>query len=97
MVHALEQAGAPGITVVEVHPVGYGFEANYFSYAKETIKRYFAIVKIEIVCHDEQVERLIEVILECSSTGSKGDGRIFVSPVERVVRIRDRKQGVDVL
>lgn len=97
LIHALEEAGVPGITVVEVHPVGYGFEPNYFSAARETIKTFPQIVKLEIVCQDDNVEQLIQVILDIVSTGLKGDGRIFVSPVEEAVRIRDSGRGEKVL
>jgi len=95
VVHALIDAGAPGITVVEVHPVGHGFEPNYFSRAREEIKKYFEIVKLELVCHNEQVENFIQIILDHVSTGTRGDGRIFISPVEEVIRIRDRTRGYD--
>lgn len=97
IIKALEKAGAPGITVVEVHPVGYGFEPNYFSRAREEIRRYPEIVKIEMVCRDDQVERFISTILRLACTGSKGDGRIFVSPVDDVIRIRDGSRGVEFL
>jgi nitrogen regulatory protein PII len=97
LIQALQEAGAPGITVVEVHPVGYGFEPNYFSQAREMIRRYYAIVKIELVCDDELVEPLVGTILDIASTGLKGDGRIFVSPVEEAFRIRDRGRGAGIL
>lgn len=97
LIQALEAAGAPGITVVEVHPVGYGFEPNYFSHAKETIKQYYTIVKMEIICQNTQVGKFVETILDITSTGSKGDGRIFISPVEEAIRVRDRGRGVEIL
>ncbi len=97
LIQALQEAGAPGITVVEVHPVGYGFEPNYFSQARETIKRYYAIVKIEMVCDDDLVEKLVDAILDIASTGLQGDGRIFISPIEEAYRIRDRGKGAAIL
>jgi len=97
VVRALEEAGAPGITVVEVHPVGHGFEPNYFSQAREEIKRYFNIVKVEVVCREDQVEQLTQIILDLVSTGSHGDGRIFISPIDEAIRIRDNARGPDVL
>jgi len=85
---SLEEAGVPGITVVEVHPVGYGFDANYFSQSSQVTRRYFAITKLEIVAKDEDVHKFVEVIKENAYTGSKGDGMIFVTPVEIAVKIR---------
>jgi len=88
VVQAMEHAGAPGITVVEVHPVGYGFDANYFSRARETTKRYFGVTKIEVVANDGDVHRFVEIIRNQAHTGSKGDGMIFVTPVEMAVKIK---------
>jgi nitrogen regulatory protein P-II 1 len=87
-VEALEAAGAPGITVTEVHPVGYGFDANYFTSTEEIVKRYWTIAKLEVVCADQDVERLVDVISRGACTRRKGDGMIFVSPVQAAVRIR---------
>jgi nitrogen regulatory protein P-II 1 len=97
VVQALENAGAPGITVVEVHPVGYGFDANYFSRARETVKRYFEITKLEIVANDEDVNRFVEMIRQEARTGYPGDGMIFVTPVEIAVKIRSGETGKAVL
>jgi len=88
VVQALESAGAPGITVVEVHPVRYGFDANYFSRAKETAKRYFEITKLEIVADADDTHRFVEIIRNEAHTGHKGDGMIFVTPVEMAVKIK---------
>lgn len=95
-VEKLEEAGAPGITIVEIHPVGYGYEPNYFEAGfVDVLRRYqqWAVVKLEIVCADEEVEGLIKVVQEESRTGEKGDGMIFVSDVSDAVRIRDGTRG----
>jgi len=98
VVKALEKAGAPGITIVEIHPVGYGYEPNYFDLAFEAediVKRYrnLSVVKLEIVCTDEEAGRLVNTICDAACTGSQGDGRIFVTDVAEAVRIRDRARG----
>jgi nitrogen regulatory protein P-II 1 len=95
-VNALNEAGAPGITVVEVHPVGYGYEPNYFEvdFEKNVLKRYnyLEIVKLELVCSDTDLERLLDTIQHVCRTGAKGDGWIFVSEVTDAIRIRDGKR-----
>jgi len=96
-VKALEEAKAPGITVTTVHPVGYGFDPNYFTAAKGITRSYWDITKIEVVCANKDVDRLVEVISGSSYTGSKGDGMIFVSPVEMAIRIRTGEKGESVL
>ncbi|NOY78326.1 MAG: P-II family nitrogen regulator [Calditrichaeota bacterium] len=88
VVQALQKENVPGITVVEVHPVGYGFDANYFSQAHETAKRYFKITKLEVVANDEDVSTYIDIIQDRAHTGLKGDGIIFVTPIEMAVKIR---------
>jgi nitrogen regulatory protein PII len=88
----LQKVGAPGITIVEVHPVGYGYEPNYFEIRfEDSLKRYsyLRIVKVEIVCCDHQVESLVQAIRKVCCTGEKGDGMIFVSDVSKAMRIRD--------
>ena len=95
-VDELQREGAPGITIVEVHPVGYGYEPNYFGFqSQDVFKRYshLRIVKLEIVCADADVDRLVHAIHDACHTGAKGDGRVFVTEVAYAVRIRDGAQG----
>ena len=101
-VNELEFAGAPGITVVEVHPVGYDYEAkpDHFGprYEDELSRyEYLAIVRLEAVCADEDVEKLVRVLRRASRTGSAGDGMIFVSNVIDAIRIRDGERGERIL
>ena len=100
LVTALEEAGAPGITIVDVHPVGYGYEPNCFEeHFEDAYKRYayLRIVKVEIVCSDRDLKPLIEVIQRECRTGDKGDGMIFVADVAQAIRIRDGGIGDRVL
>jgi nitrogen regulatory protein PII len=99
-VDALELAGAPGITIVEIHPVGYGYEPSYFGFqAEDAFKRYahLRIVKLEVVCADRDWEQFAKAIEDICRTGGKGDGRIFVTDVVAAVRIRDGLRGEDAL
>jgi nitrogen regulatory protein P-II 1 len=98
VVQALQKAEAAGISIVEIHPVGYGYEPNYFDQAFESediMKRYsyLSVVKLEVVCRDEDADRLVGTIRDAACTNSRGDGRIFVSDVIRAVRIRDGVEG----
>lgn len=99
-VKALEEIGAPGITIVEIHPVGYGYEPNYFEgESMDVFERYgyLAIVKLEVVCADEQIKALVQALQEQCRTGEKGDGMIFVSEVSDAIRIRDGVRGPEAL
>jgi nitrogen regulatory protein P-II 1 len=53
--------------------------------------------KIEIVVEDKEVEKIIDVLTIAASTGSIGDGKIFVSPIEDAIRIRTRERGQDAI
>ena len=52
-------------------------------------------VKIEVICEDGMVERAVEAIVNAARTGRIGDGKIFVSPIEEVIRIRTGERGED--
>ncbi len=100
VVNALQQAGAPGITVVEVHPVGYGYESNYFEPVFTDVMqryKYLEIVKLEVVSADIDLERLIEVIRAECHTGAQGDGMIFIAGVTDAIHIRSEIRGEQAL
>lgn len=93
-VEALSEAGAPGITVVTVHPVGYGFDPNFFLSGKtDPVKFFPTITKLEVVCKEDDVDKFVEIISGASYTGTRGDGMIFVSSIERAIRIRTSELG----
>jgi nitrogen regulatory protein P-II 1 len=96
VVEKLQAAGAPGVSVIEIHPVGYGYEANRFApHAARLVDRYrhLTIVKLEIMCGDDQVATLLEVVQSSCRTGNPGDGMVFVSDVVDAIRIRDGARG----
>lgn len=99
-VNALQQAGAPGVTIVEVHPVGDGYDPNYFElHFEDALKRYklWHVVKLEMVCRDDDVERFLIALCDVCRTGSHGDGKVFVSEITEAVRIRDSARGESAL
>lgn len=97
VVQALEQAGAPGITVSSVHGVGYGYEPFLFTLAPGEVKKTPRVAKVEVVCGEANVDGLCDVIMRCARTGQAGDGILFVTPVERAMRIRTGEGGVECL
>ena len=100
VVARLQEAGAPGVSIIEIHPVGYGYEPNGFESRKVgpvQRYRYLAIVKLEIFCADDQLESLLGVIRTHCRSGNAGDGMIFVSDVADAVRIRDGVRGDEAL
>lgn len=93
VVRALEAAKAPGITLSRVHGVGYGYDPYTFTLAPSEVAKAPAIAKVEVVCSDECVERLIDALVGAAHTGLRGDGIVFVTNVEQAVRIRTVEKG----
>ena len=93
VVRALEEADAPGITVARVHGVGYGYEPNLFTLAPREIPKTPEVSRVEVACADGQADRLLSTLVAAARTGDPGDGIAFVSPLERVVRVRTGQEG----
>jgi nitrogen regulatory protein P-II 1 len=85
---ALSAAGMTGMTATEVK--GFGRQKGHTELYRgaEYIVDFLPKVKIELVLGDDQVDACIEAVTSAARTGKIGDGKIFVSDVERVVRIR---------
>jgi nitrogen regulatory protein PII len=85
---ALNEIGIEGITVSEVK--GFGRQKGHTELYRgaEYVVDFLPKVKIEVVVPDNQVEPAIEAIVKAARTGKIGDGKIFVTSVEHVVRIR---------
>ncbi len=88
VIHALRAGGAPGITVARVHGVGYGYEAYLFTLAPSELKKTSEVAKLEVVCEDDCADAAVRIIVNAARTGDPGDGIVFVTPVERAVKIR---------
>ncbi|MEH8024351.1 P-II family nitrogen regulator [Gallibacterium anatis] len=94
---ALTDIGVHGITVSEVK--GFGRQKGHteiYRGSEYTID-FLPKIQIDIAVGDDLVENVIETIVEAAQTGRVGDGKIFVSPLEQVVRIRTRETGDDAL
>ncbi|MBL8442497.1 MAG: P-II family nitrogen regulator [Zoogloeaceae bacterium] len=92
---ALSEVGITGLTVTEVK--GFGRQKGHTELYRgaEYVVDFLPKIKIEIVLSDEVVEQAVEAIIKAARTGKIGDGKIFVSPVEQVVRIRTGETGDD--
>ena len=94
---ALTGVGAQGLTVTEVK--GFGRQKGHTELYRgaEYVVDFLPKIKIEIVVDDGMVEEAIEKIIGAAAMGKIGDGKIFVLPVEEVVRIRTGERGVDAI
>jgi nitrogen regulatory protein P-II 1 len=94
---ALHEVGLQGITVIEAK--GFGRQKGHTELYRgaEYVVDFLPKVKIEVVCEDDVVERAVEAIINAARTGRIGDGKIFVSTVEEVIRIRTGERGEDAI
>jgi nitrogen regulatory protein PII len=85
---ALAEVGVQGITVTEVK--GFGRQKGHTELYRgaEYVVDFLPKIKIEAAVTDELVERVVDAIRDAANTGKIGDGKIFVTALERVVRIR---------
>ncbi len=94
---ALVGAGIDGITISEVHGHGRqkGHTETYRGAEYKVDVR--PKIKLELVVADAQLERIVNVIADAAKTGKIGDGKIFISPIENAVRIRNGDLGENAL
>jgi len=94
---ALQAVGIQGLTVTEVR--GYGRQRGHteiYRGAEYTVE-FVPKVRLEILADDGQVDAVIDAVVEHARTGQVGDGKVFVTPVERIVRIRTGEQDLEAL
>lgn len=95
--NALTEQGIHGMTVAEVR--GFGRQKGHTEmyrgteYAVDFVPK----VKVEVVCNDDSLKLVIDIILKTAQTGQIGDGKIFVSALEDTIRIRTGETGGDAL
>ena len=95
--HAVEAVGVLGLTVTEVQ--GYGRQRGHTEvyrgaeYAVEFVPK----VRVEVLVDEEFADRVVEAVIGAARTGKIGDGKVWVSPVEKVIRIRTGERDHDAL
>ena len=94
---ALQEIGLQGITVLEAK--GFGRQKGHTELYRgaEYVVDFLPKVKLEIIASDEKVSEIVGAIEKAAKTGRIGDGKIFVMPVEEVVRIRTGERGPDAI
>lgn len=90
---SLNEIGIHGITVTEVK--GFGRQKGHTELYRgaEYVVDFLPKIKIEIIVKDSMVDKVIQTIQDAAKTGRIGDGKIFVTPVEEVLRIRTGERG----
>ena len=94
---ALSEVGLQGMTISEVK--GYGRQKGHKEIYRgaEYLVDFIPKIKIEIVVPSDRVDSVIETIRKAANTGKIGDGKIFVLPIEQVVRVRTGERGEEAI
>ncbi len=94
---ALSEIGIYGMTVTEVN--GYGRQKGHKEIYRgaEYVVDFVPKIKVEIVVSDERLEEAVTTVRNAANTGKIGDGKIFISPVEQVIRVRTGERNEDAL
>lgn len=94
---ALEAAGVTGMTVTEVQ--GFGRQKGHTEVYRgaEYSVDFVPKIRVEVVVDEVQVDKTIDALVEAARTGKIGDGKVWVTPVETVVRVRTGERGLDAL
>jgi nitrogen regulatory protein P-II 1 len=94
---ALEQIGVLGMTVSEVQ--GYGRQKGHTEVYRgaEYSVDFVPKVRIEVVTDDTQADKVVDAVVEAARTGKIGDGKVWVSPVDSIVRVRTGERGSDAI
>ena len=93
VIRGLEGAGFTDMTVIDVKAIRQGLRAEDLNYSLELARRYMDVAKLDIMVRDVDLERVLKIIQKTARTGRKGDGLIYVSPVEEAVHIRTGMSG----
>ena len=94
---ALNAIGVTGLTVTEVK--GYGRQKGHKEIYRgaEYVVDFIPKIKIEVIVESDRVDQVVEKIRASANTGKLGDGKIFVIPVEQVIRVRTGERGKDAI
>jgi nitrogen regulatory protein P-II 1 len=87
-VHALEKIGVTDMAVLEVKEVGSGESPEDLRLSVDMAESYARVAKLELVCRKERAPEIVRTLREAAYTGRPGDGIIYVTRVEKAVKIR---------
>ncbi len=94
---ALSEIGVRGMTLTEVK--GYGRQKGHTELYRGSEYKidFLPKIKIEIIAEDAMVDNIVSTVIKAAKTGQVGDGKIFVSPVQDVIRVRTEESGEDAI
>ncbi len=97
VVAGLKESGCSCMTIVDVSGLGNFMDPEQWKYSMEVVEKTSKVAKIELACRDDQADQLVEMIKQRGCTHQPGDGIIFVSELQRAVKIRTGEEGDNIL
>ena len=97
VVHALRRAGITDMSVIHVQTMGSSMDLSEAKISVELASRYTNMVKLEIVCPESSIDKIVSIIRQEAHTGRPGDGIIYVSSVDMAVKVRTGERDRDAL
>jgi nitrogen regulatory protein P-II 1 len=94
---ALQEAGVAGMTVSEA--IGFGRQLGHTEVYRgsEYTVNLIPKIRLEVLADEKDVKRIVDVIVKTASTGSIGDGKVWITPVDSIVRVRTGEEGVEAI
>lgn len=97
VVAELNRAGFCCMTIIDVAGLGELIDPKDWKYSLEFVEKTSKVAKIELVCSESDADRVVDIIKRYGRTSQSGDGIIYVSSVERAVKIRTGEEGHEIL
>jgi nitrogen regulatory protein P-II 1 len=94
---SLEALGVAGMTVSEVHGHGHQMGHTEMYRGAEYSEEFLPKTKVEVLTDELDVDKVVDAVVTAARTGKIGDGKVWVTPVEEVVRVRTGERGIDAL
>lgn len=88
VIESLVEIGVHRLTVIDVRELGDEVDPEDLHISMEYGTKYTKMVKLELICEEKCVDRILELIVRHARTGHKGDGVVAVSPIERLIKVR---------
>ena len=93
IVHGLKSIGVKAMSVIAVEGIGALADPETSELSLNYVTNYSMVYKLEIVCRESDTQRIVDTLLDLARTGAKGDGVIFISDIERAIKIRSGEEG----
>ena len=97
VIKALEEVGVCGMTIIKVAELADWADPEKSKFSVKYADKHVTALKIELICTKEKVDPVIEAIQKAGATGHPGDGKIFISSIEKAVSIRTGETGADAI